>query len=121
MKLRIRPTLFIIAILLFISNANAQIPSRVITADFTKAKGPHNKFFREVVGAGRAAEGLRTEWQRDLALVHRQCGSLIQPRTDCSAALEVAPCYFDVWTERHLVIFWAGVQAAYFPLYSVTA
>jgi xylan 1,4-beta-xylosidase len=27
-----------------------------------------------VVGAGRAAEGLRADWQRDLALVHRECG-----------------------------------------------
>ena len=27
-----------------------------------------------MVGAGRAAEGLRADWQRDLALVHRECG-----------------------------------------------
>ena len=71
MTLRNHPTLFIIAILLFIPITKAQTPNRVITADFTKAKGPHNEFFREVVGAGRAAEGLRTDWQRDLALVHR--------------------------------------------------
>jgi len=74
MTLRNHPTLFIIAILLFIPITKAQTPNRVITADFTKAKGPHNEFFREVVGAGRAAEGLRTDWQRDLALVHRECG-----------------------------------------------
>jgi xylan 1,4-beta-xylosidase len=48
--------------------------TRLIEADYTKVKGPHNTFFREVVGAGRAAEGLRADWQRDLAIVHRECG-----------------------------------------------
>jgi xylan 1,4-beta-xylosidase len=46
----------------------------VISADYSQVKGPHNKFFRQVVGAGRAAEGLRGDWQRDLAVVHRECG-----------------------------------------------
>ena len=47
---------------------------RVIEVDYSKIKGPHNQFFREVVGAGRAAEGLRADWQRDLAPIHRECG-----------------------------------------------
>lgn len=47
---------------------------RVIAVDYTKVKGKHNTFFREVVGAGRAAEGLRADWQRDLAVAHRECG-----------------------------------------------
>ena len=47
---------------------------RVIAADYLRVKGKHNKFFQQVVGAGRAAEGLRADWQRDLALVHRECG-----------------------------------------------
>ncbi len=50
------------------------VSRRVIAADFLKIKGKHNKFFREAVGAGRAAEGLRADWQRDLAMVHRECG-----------------------------------------------
>ncbi len=49
-------------------------PRRVIAADYAKVKGRHNTFFREVVGAGRAAEGLRADWQRDLAVAHRECG-----------------------------------------------
>jgi xylan 1,4-beta-xylosidase len=49
-------------------------PTRVIDVDYSKIKGPHNQFFREVVGAGRAAEGLRADWQRDLSVVHRECG-----------------------------------------------
>ncbi|HYJ46112.1 MAG TPA: hypothetical protein VEV81_05810 [Pyrinomonadaceae bacterium] len=47
---------------------------RVIVADYLGVKGEHNKFFRQVVGAGRAAEGLRADWQRDLAIIHRECG-----------------------------------------------
>jgi xylan 1,4-beta-xylosidase len=49
-------------------------PSRTISADFNNIKGKHDTFFRHTVGAGRAAEGLRADWQRDLALVHRECG-----------------------------------------------
>ncbi len=49
-------------------------PRRVIAADYSKVKGKHNEFFRQVVGAGRAAEGLRAEWQRDLGVVQRECG-----------------------------------------------
>jgi xylan 1,4-beta-xylosidase len=47
---------------------------RTITTNVSQVKGRHNKFYREVVGAGRAAEGLRADWQRDLATVHRECG-----------------------------------------------
>src|SRR6266446_6826190 len=32
-------------------------PQRVIEVNYAKVKGRHNTFFREVVGAGRAAEG----------------------------------------------------------------
>ena len=51
-----------------------QSAKRVIDVDYSKIKGPHNHFFQQVVGAGRAAEGLRADWQRDLALVHGECG-----------------------------------------------
>jgi len=63
-----------------INAAQSQTPSngsrvrRLIAVDYSRPKGKHNTFFREVVGAGRAAEGLRADWQRDLALVHRECG-----------------------------------------------
>jgi xylan 1,4-beta-xylosidase len=52
----------------------AQQSSRVISIDYRQVKGPRNKFAQLVVGAGRAAEGLRADWQRDLTLVHRECG-----------------------------------------------
>lgn len=69
------------ALISCLPNARAQIlpsassqPRRVILADYSKVKGAHNKFFNEVVGAGRAAEGLRADWQHDLSVVHRECG-----------------------------------------------
>jgi xylan 1,4-beta-xylosidase len=49
-------------------------PKRIISADYNQVKGKTNRFYREMVGAGRAAEGLRADWQRDLAIVHRECG-----------------------------------------------
>ena len=58
-------------------NAGAQDAAsveRVITADYSNIKGNHDTFFRESVGAGRAAEGLRADWQYDLAVVHREAG-----------------------------------------------
>src|SRR5215203_5670802 len=47
---------------------------RVISADYRSVKGPRDRFPQLVVGAGRAAEGLRADWQRDLRLVRRECG-----------------------------------------------
>jgi len=44
---------------------------RVIAANYTQVKGKHDGFFREVVGAGRAAEGLRANWVKGLGVVHR--------------------------------------------------
>jgi len=55
-------------------NAQVQPSRRVIAATYSQVKGKHNAFFANVVGAGRAAEGLRADWQRDLAIVHDQCG-----------------------------------------------
>jgi xylan 1,4-beta-xylosidase len=50
------------------------VPARVISADYQRVKGRRDRFPQLVVGAGRAAEGLRADWQRDLALVRRECG-----------------------------------------------
>lgn len=48
--------------------------NRGVSVNFSQVKGTTNRFYREVVGAGRAAEGLRSDWQRDLGIVHRECG-----------------------------------------------
>jgi xylan 1,4-beta-xylosidase len=47
---------------------------RVIRADFKAQKGPLNTMFKECVGAGRANEGLRADWQQQLAYVKKECG-----------------------------------------------
>jgi len=49
-------------------------PVRIISADYNQIKGRTDRFYSEVVGAGRAAEGLRADWQRDLKIVHQECG-----------------------------------------------
>jgi xylan 1,4-beta-xylosidase len=47
---------------------------RVISIDFNKEKGSLNTMFKECIGAGRANEGLRADWQQQLAYVKKECG-----------------------------------------------
>jgi xylan 1,4-beta-xylosidase len=47
---------------------------RTISANVNKVKGRHDTFFRRCISAGRASEGLRADWQRDLATARRECG-----------------------------------------------
>ena len=49
-------------------------PARVITADWQKAKGPRSEMFHECISAGRAAEGLRADWQRQLKMCQDEIG-----------------------------------------------
>jgi len=68
---------FLIAETAFASgNTNKKItqPERVINVDFRNSKAPLNTMFNECVGAGRANEGLRADWQQQLAYVKKECG-----------------------------------------------
>jgi xylan 1,4-beta-xylosidase len=47
---------------------------RVIGVDYSKSSGKLNTMFNECVGAGRAGEGLRADWQQQLAYVRKECG-----------------------------------------------
>jgi xylan 1,4-beta-xylosidase len=49
-------------------------PSRIIRVDYGSSRGPLNTMFNECVGAGRANEGLRADWQQQLAYVKKECG-----------------------------------------------
>ena len=49
-------------------------PVRVVKADLGAAKGPLPTTFRRCVGAGRANEGLRADWQEQLRLVKKELG-----------------------------------------------
>lgn len=56
------------------TNPDTVNKERVIDLNFTKEKGALNTMFKECVGAGRANEGLRADWQQQLAYVKKECG-----------------------------------------------
>jgi xylan 1,4-beta-xylosidase len=47
---------------------------RAITADWQSVKGSKSELFHECIGAGRAAEGLRADWQRQLKMCQDEIG-----------------------------------------------
>ena len=47
---------------------------RIISIDLQQTNGPLNTMFKRCVGAGRANEGLRADWQRQLAYARKECG-----------------------------------------------
>ena len=70
MHMKILSNIFALVMLIEFSLAAATNPvvsERVINADFTAMQGPLNTMFKRCVGAGRANEGLRADWQRQLA------------------------------------------------------
>jgi len=56
------------------SPVKSAAPERLITLDLSQVQGPFNPMFRECIGAGRANEGLRADWQQQLAYVKSACG-----------------------------------------------
>jgi xylan 1,4-beta-xylosidase len=64
--------LAVVSILTLAGMANAQ--DRTIHADASRITGPHTQVPFVAVGAGRANEGLRADWQEQLALVQRELG-----------------------------------------------
>ena len=56
------------------TSKNPALPERVINIDYNAEKGPLNTMFKECIGAGRANEGLRADWQQQLAYVKKECG-----------------------------------------------
>ncbi len=47
---------------------------RIIKVDYKSEKGVLNTMFKECIGAGRANEGLRADWQQQLKMTHEECG-----------------------------------------------
>lgn len=74
--------LLIVCVSLLLSNVFAQsndqkkvgVTERVIQVDFNKEKGNFSTSFNMCVGAGRANEGLRADWQQQLAIARKECG-----------------------------------------------
>ena len=56
------------------TDRQSSLPERMIALDMNNAKGNFNAMFRECVGAGRANEGLRADWQQQLTRIRRECG-----------------------------------------------
>jgi len=54
-------------------NKKTEITQRIINVDYTAEKGTMNNMFKQCVGAGRANEGLRADWQQQLAFVKKEC------------------------------------------------
>lgn len=49
-------------------------PARLINLDAQQIKGNLNKFFNQSISAGRANEGLRADWQQQLAEIKKDAG-----------------------------------------------
>ncbi|MBD8562902.1 glycoside hydrolase [Oxalobacteraceae sp. CFBP 8763] len=66
------PTMTLAALLAVPAAAQAQ--QRVIDVDVTQVKGQLDRMFNLSVGAGRANEGLRADWQQQLAELRKDTG-----------------------------------------------
>lgn len=62
------------ALALTVLSAAAAPATRVVEVDLAQTAGPADTAWRLCIGAGRASEGLRADWQRQLALVRAECG-----------------------------------------------
>lgn len=51
-----------------------ELPVRSIQVDVKKTIGNKNTVFAECIGAGRANEGLRADWQQQLSLIQKEIG-----------------------------------------------
>src|SRR5579871_431690 len=72
----LRPCALIFAAILFAAPLTAQTApqERLIQADASHVIGPHSKTPLRTVGAGRANEGLRADWQQQLSTVQQEIG-----------------------------------------------
>src|SRR5258708_3584942 len=48
--------------------------NRVIESDFLKPLGKFSRVYEECIGAGRANEGLRADWQQQLLTIKKEIG-----------------------------------------------
>jgi len=64
----------VLMVCLFASIECSHADERLIAADWNQIKGPTTQLFHECVGAGRANEGLRADWQRQLQLCQEEIG-----------------------------------------------
>src|ERR1019366_1122527 len=73
-KISISTFLFSLACVVCAQPGPLDKPARVVAVDFSKVRGPFSTVWKECIGAGRANEGLRADWQEQLALVQKEIG-----------------------------------------------
>lgn len=66
--------IFAIALSLAFPLLHTCAQTRVVQADVSHIVGPHTQVPLRVIGAGRANEGLRADWQQQLATIQREIG-----------------------------------------------
>ena len=72
MKLKTYTKSLISALMLVSGSSSAQ--NRIINLDINQVEGKTNKFYQTSIGAGRANEGLRGDWQQQLAQIKQDAG-----------------------------------------------
>ncbi|WP_256013941.1 GH39 family glycosyl hydrolase [Desertivirga xinjiangensis] len=66
---------YLLLAVLFSNAAVAQsLPERIIKTNVNQVAGKKSTVFNECIGAGRANEGLRADWQQQLAMVKKDIG-----------------------------------------------
>ena len=73
MKIKYLLTLSLVCICIII-RAQSPVGKRIIDVNINQVKGPLPQSINLCVGAGRANEGLRADWQRQLKIAHDECG-----------------------------------------------
>lgn len=68
------PRFVLFLLIAFLCNPATAISKRLIQADFSKEKCSLSETYSFCVGAGRANEGLRADWQEQLSLLKKDCG-----------------------------------------------
>lgn len=73
--MKIDSAISVLAFLLATLGAFAQgtTNNRFISVNLQNEKGPMNTLFKECIGAGRANEGLRADWQQQLKIAKQDC------------------------------------------------
>lgn len=64
---------YIIAFSVAFFSLFSRAQNRQISIDYNQSKGKLNTMFKECIGAGRANEGLRADWQKQLAEIKKDC------------------------------------------------
>jgi len=73
--MKIKHLLTLSLVFSYISAIAQNIPNqRTIDVNINQVKGQLPKSINLCIGAGRANEGLRADWQRQLKIAHDECG-----------------------------------------------